>query len=203
MARGCLCVTGTLLSTPCLWLLTHLLTLISTMMPESVMCQEFESAGELTSCPTILVRRVLDLDFGELTYNHTLVLASCVTLGNPTPSLVLIFLGLNHNGEKVLAKKWKKTRNCWKIGWGLKVRRKDNLSHKGNSDMHSSPYSSLIVPAMGGALAPATLPFFLFLKYATFSPFPEPSHTPFLLHKPHSHPCTFYWSYSFQTFSSS
>lgn len=69
------------------------------------MCQEFESAGELTSCPTILVRRVLDLDFGELTYNHTLVLASCVTLGNPTPSLVLIFLGLNHNGEKVLAKK--------------------------------------------------------------------------------------------------
>lgn len=43
--------------------------------------------------------------FEELSYNNTLVAASCVTPGNSIPSLVLIFLCLNHNGAIVLAKK--------------------------------------------------------------------------------------------------
>lgn len=74
--------------------------------------------------------KVLDSEFGELSYNLTLIPATYVTLGTAIPCL----------GRKCLSKSnERRQETIGKVGWGSEVRRKENLWMRNNGDLFSSP----------------------------------------------------------------
>lgn len=117
------------------------------------------------------VQRYWTQELGEVSYNLTLTPASYVTLGTSIPCL----------GRRCLSKSEERRQGTvGKVDQGPEVRRKENLWHKINSDLLSSPTA----PPWE---SPAMWPFFLLLKYAMFSPPVETSHTLLPLSGPYSH----------------